>query len=279
MIIAGSKTQSLAARVSNLSGMELASVEYNRFPDGEQLVRIKDESDGYVVIASTPADEDYVELIQILDACSEREVKLVIPYMGYARQDDSFREGEPISARALARAISMYTDEVYTINIHNRDIHRWFECDSEDLDASRLLGESFSEEMDNPLVISPDEGARDMAREAASAIGCSHDYLEKERISGDEVELSPRDVDLDGMDVLLVDDIISTGGTMTEATRMVKRHGASSVYIGCIHPVFSGNSIISIYDSGVESIRSTDTLSTSHSSISVSNLITEKAIN
>jgi ribose-phosphate pyrophosphokinase len=275
MIVAGSASQVLAARVARETGSELAEVEYEEFPDGERMVRVPGATDeNIVVVASTPTDSKYVELLQILDACSDASrIDLVLPYMGYARQDKKFEEGEPVSARALASAIP-HIDSATTINLHERSVlEDWFDADeTHDLDAVPLLADSLS--VENPLVVAPDEGARDLAESLADAFdGADADHLVKERLSGDEVRLHPKSLNAEGRDAVVVDDMVATGGTMSEAVEMLKEKGARSMHAACVHPVFARNAVLRLYSAGAEEVVATDTLSTSLSKVSVAPVV------
>lgn len=278
MIVAGSASQVLAARVATETGRELAEVEYEEFPDGERLVRVPGATDENIaVVASTPTDAAYVELLQILDACSDASrVDLVVPYMGYARQDKQFEEGEAISARALASALPT-VGTVTTINLHESAVlEDWFDADEKrNLDATPLLAGALSTSVEDPLVVSPDRGARALAESLADALdGADADYLVKERISGDEVRIHPKSLDAEGRDAVVVDDMVATGGTMSEAIEMLNEQGARSVHAACVHPVFARNAVLRLYSAGADSVVATDTLSTTLSDVSVAPLVT-----
>lgn len=270
-IIPGISSQTLTKHVCSIVG-ELASVEYKRFPDGELYVRIRDEIEEPTIIQSIVTDSDLICLLQLIDACSEAEkVRVIIPYLGYARQDKVFKRGEAISARAIASHIK--AEKVYTINVHSELIKNYFTCEHVDLNAGPVIGEYFSFAKD-PIFIAPDEGAADLARSAAS-VGYDYDVLHKERISPEEVRTVPKRLDVTGRDAILIDDIISTGGTMVEATKILKKSGARNVYVACVHAVFVDDAVTRLFDVGVEQIYSTDTIESIFSKISVSKLIGE----
>ncbi|MDY6779171.1 MAG: ribose-phosphate pyrophosphokinase-like domain-containing protein, partial [Halobacteria archaeon] len=169
MIVAGSRSQVLASRLARAIGDELAEVEYDGFP----------------VVASTPDDSAYVELLQIVDACG-CGVDLVLPYMGYSRQDSRFEDGEPVTARAVARGLPTselgsrgspagWVETVTTVNLHEENVLDWFGVDdaaveTHDLDASPLLCRAVASEVESPVVLSPDSGAVDIARNSAESI-------------------------------------------------------------------------------------------------------------
>jgi ribose-phosphate pyrophosphokinase len=275
MIVSGSASQVLSARVAHETGHELAEVEYEEFPDGERLVRVPGATDEEVtVVASTPTDSAYVELLQILDACSDASrVNLVIPYMGYARQDKKFEEGDAVSARALASAVPR-VETVTTVNLHESAVlEDWFDAaERHDIDATPVLADSLS--VEDPLVVSPDEGARSLAESLAGELdGADADYLVKERVSGEKVNIHPKSLEAEGRDAVVVDDMVSTGGTMSEAVEMLDEQGASSVHAACVHPVFARNAVLRLYSAGAKTVVATDTLSTTLSKVSVAPLV------
>ncbi|MDY6775823.1 MAG: ribose-phosphate diphosphokinase [Halobacteria archaeon] len=279
MIVAGSESQALAARVAHESGDDLVEVEYERFPDGESLVRVPGIEDSRaVVVASTPTDETYIELLQTIDACSDAErVDVVMPYMGYARQDKKFEEGEPVTARALGRAVSDGVDSVTTVNVHEPSVLDWFDAETQNLDAVSVLGEKLEDtvESDSPIVLSPDAGAIELAESAQSVLGGEVDYLEKTRISGDEVEIQPKELSVEGREVVIVDDMVATGGTMSTAVELLEEQGAEKVYAACVHPVFARNAVLRLYSAGVEEVVTTDTLKSGLDTVSVASLIAD----
>ncbi|MBW6519097.1 MAG: ribose-phosphate diphosphokinase [ANME-2 cluster archaeon] len=279
-IIGGPSSQLLASRVASALGCELAVCEFKRFPDQEMYIRIMDDiGPEAVIIQSTATDSDYVALLQLIDACSTAErVQVVIPYMGYARQDKVFNRGEALSARAMARTIE--AENVITVNIHETSVLEHFRCTTMNIDAAPLMGQ-YIRDMDHfrdPVVLAPDAGAKGLAASAAEELGIDYDHLEKKRLSGDTVRVAPKNLDVKDRDVVILDDIVSTGGTMAEAVRMLRQQGAADVYVACIHPVLAGSAILKLYRSGVVDVISTDTIEKAVSRVSVAQLIA-KTIN
>ena len=276
-IIGGPSSQLLSKRVSDLLGVELVPVEYKVFPDGEKYCRISAPIEGeeVMIIQSTPSDSDIIYLMELIDACEiARKKTVVIPYFGYSRQDKIFDMGEPISARAIARSIR--ADRVYTVNIHDKDILKFFPSPAEDLDAMPLLVK-YIQEMDlkDPLFIAPDEGSLDAVSNAVSN-DFDYDFLEKTRISADDVAMKPKKFDIKGRSAVILDDMISTGGTVMGASKMLKEDGAIDIYAFCVHPVLVGSTLLKLYQSGIKEVISTDTLEDITSLVSVAPLIAEK---
>ena len=278
MIVAGSSSQALAAALAADTGEQLASVEYERFPDGEGIVRVGDPGDHAIVVASTVSDEAHVELLQLQDAVREAgasEVTTVLPYMGYARQDRAFEAGEPVSARAVARAISSGTDRVVTVNPHEEAVCDYFDVPAEAVDAAGLLADPLPE-LTDPLFLAPDDGAIDLAESAATAYGRGEtDYFEKTRHSGDEVEIAPSDADCADRDVVLVDDIIATGSTMSESVAILDERGADRVFVTCVHPLLASNAALKLSRAGVAAVYGTDTIERPVSEVSVAPVVAD----
>ncbi|TGC08949.1 ribose-phosphate diphosphokinase [Methanolobus halotolerans] len=273
-IIGGPASQALSSRVARELNLEPTVSDFTRFPDGELYTRILDaDVDEVTIIQSTMTDQDFVALLQLIDACEDSPViNVVIPYMGYSRQDRKFKTGEPISARAIARTIN--ADRVFTVNVHKASILDYFNADAFDLDAAHIIGYHLrSLSLQDPLLVSPDLGALDFVERAAKETGFDYDYLEKTRLSGDTVTIKTKNVDVNGRDIVLLDDMIATGGTMVESIKLLKSQGARDVYLACVHPVLARNAVMRLYNSGVKDIISTDTIERIQSSVSVAPLI------
>lgn len=276
-IVAGPSSQLLATRTAALLGCDIDLTEYKEFPDSEVYCRVTGDVKGkdIAIIQSTPTSRDYIYLLQLIDACDEaKSVSVIIPYFGYARQDKRFHPGEPVSARAMARCIQ--ADRVFTVNIHDKSVLSHFPCETSDLNAAPEFGNYIeSMKLHNPLVLAPDDGALNLVKAAASLKKLPYDYLEKTRVSGTEVKIAPKNLDVKGRDVVLLDDIVSTGGTIAEAIKLLKVIGANDVHVGCVHPVLVGNAVVKLYRAGVKSVISTDTLEKATSQISVAPIIAE----
>jgi ribose-phosphate pyrophosphokinase len=283
MIISGSASQVLAAELAAEADEPLARVEYERFPDGELLASAPGLADAggdrAIVVASTVSAVAHVELLQLQDAAREwgaEEVVTVLPYMGYARQDEAFEEGHPVSARAVARAISSGTDRVLTVNPHEDAVCDFFDVPAESIDAAGRLADPLPENLDDPVFLSPDDGALDIAEAVRDAYGAGDtDYFEKTRHSGTEVELSPSDTDAAGRDVVVTDDIIATGSTMAGAVEILAERGASRVFVTCVHPMLADDAYAKLSRAGVEAIYGTDTVERPVSEVSVAPVIAD----
>jgi len=275
MIVPGSASQEVAAALASELEEPLAAVEYDWFADGETLVRVPDTADRAVVVASTVSDSAHVELLQLQDAARQRadEVVTVLPYMGYGRQDEAFEPGEPVSARAMARAISTGTDRVLTVNPHEASITDFFDVPCSSVDAAGRLAEPLPE-LSNPLFLSPDAGAVDLAETVRDAHGGGEaDYFEKVRHSDTEVEIRPSDATTAGRDVVLVDDIVATGSTMSTAIDQLS--DPLRVFVTCVHPMLAANARTKLATAGVDAVYGTDTIERAVSAVSAAPAIAE----
>jgi len=281
MIVSGSSSQSLAAALAAATDADLAPVSFERFPDGELMAQVPYfDTDEAVIVASTDTSDAHVELLQLQDAVREAgadEITTVLPYMGYARQDEAFEPGQPVSARAMAKALSTGTDRVLTVNPHEPAIADHFDVPAETVDAAAQLAEPLPEDLTEPVFLSPDEGAIDIAETVQDAYGRGRtDYFEKTRLSGSEVEIEPRDADVDGRDVVLTDDIVATGSTMSEAVAALGDMGAARIFVTCVHPMLAADARTKLARAGVEAIYGTDTLERSVSAVSVAPVLAEE---
>jgi len=274
MIFGGSATQSLAAALADELDEELALVDYERFPDGELKVNVGDVApERAVVVASTATSDAHVECLQLQDAAREAgaaEVVTVVPYMGYARQDEAFEVGDPVSARAMARAISTGADRVLTVNPHEDAVCSFFEPTATTVDAAGCLADPLPEGLVEPVFLAPDEGACDIAETVRDAYGTgSVDHFEKHRLSSDSVEITPSGTAVAGRDVVVVDDIVATGTTMSESIAVLAERDARGVRVATVHPLFAANAVAKLERAGVEAIVGTDTLERPQSVVSV----------
>ena len=269
-IIAGSSSPSLAKNLSLEMDLPIANVTIKRFPDGECYVRLHEKMEEAIIVGNTYPDESIIELFLLQDAARKmgaEKISIVVPYYGYGRQDKIFEEGEAVSAEKIAKLIEQDADMIITVDPHKEYITKFFTVPAYICSAVEEIAHYFINKVDT--ILAPDKGAVERAKKAAEIIGCPFDYLEKKRLSGEEVEMKTKEMDVAGMNVLIIDDIISTGGTMAEAIKNLKRQGARNVFISCSHGLFVGNAIERIRKAGCDEIVSTDTVESIYSKISV----------
>ena len=272
MFVIGSGARHLEDEIKALGGRVL-DVEIKRFPDGEKYVRVLDSAEEVTLVQSTfrPQDEHLVEMILLADALRERGVRklrAVVPYLAYSRQDRVTKEGEPVSVRAVMKTLALYYDELYVFDLHNPETLKFFPGKAVNLSPARAIAEYFGEKLGEGVVLAPDKGARERAKAVAEKLGLEYSHFEKKRISPTEVEMRPVDIDVKGKNVLIVDDIISTGGTMIRAANLLREMGAGKVFVAATHGVFAEGAIERV-SKAVDELAVTNTIPTPVSRISI----------
>jgi ribose-phosphate pyrophosphokinase len=262
MKVIGTETsQVLAGRIADALKTGIVDVKFSTFPDGELFLRAGSLPDSMVLVGSITDSDSLIQLLLLIDACEGSTCRLVIPYMGYARQDKRFNAGEPISARAVALALSRGVDECITVNIHDKKVLSYFSVPAQDVSVAGDIGKHISRMgLHNPLVLAPDDGAAAFAQAVAKAGDWDCDHLDKTRVSGDEVRMAPQNLDVKGRSVVIVDDIISTGGTIATAASMLVQQGARDVSAACVHGVLSGGAYARLKAAGIREVVCSDTI-------------------
>jgi ribose-phosphate pyrophosphokinase len=260
-VISTERSQILAARIAKALDTTVVDVQFSRFPDGELYLAAGELDDETVIVGSITDNDALVQLLLLIDACDTSTNRLVIPYMGYARQDKRFMAGEPISARAIAHLFQRGVARCITVNIHDPKVLRYFDVPTSNISLAPEIGACIkSMDLENPLILAPDDGALAFARDVASAGGWDCDHLEKTRLNGREVKMAPKKLCAASRSVVIVDDIISTGGTIATAAGMLYRQGADDVYASCVHGVLIGGAYAHLKANGIRDIICSDTI-------------------
>jgi ribose-phosphate pyrophosphokinase len=266
-VIGGSASTALAERISRELGNAPFGIPFTkRFPDGELYLRVggRLEGEDVVLVQSTRTDQDLIELLLLEDAVREsgaRRTFVVVPYLSYARQDRRFFPGEPISARALCRHVELDADAVITVDLHSSQTLAHFSKPAYEASGIPALARLLKERPVD-LLVSPDKGGVERTKRMAQLLDKPWFGLEKRRIDSDHVELNlPATAvpPLEGKHVVLVDDVITTGGTIVEAARLLKRRGARGVSAACTHGLFLRDAFERI-KAVTDEVLSTDTL-------------------
>jgi ribose-phosphate pyrophosphokinase len=278
-IIGGSGSKLLAARVAELTGLSQVDAEIKRFPDTECYVRVKEGLSGeeVVIIQTTFPDENLLELVFLQNVVRQEKpsrITTIIPYYAYARQDKIFKPGELLSAKTVAKLLQNSSDEMLILNPHKPWIADFFDKPVKILSSSSEIAD-YLKSRGVELVVGPDINASMFAEEIAESVGCDWDWLEKKRISSHEVILGKKEINAKGKRVAIVDDIISTGGTLTKAIEVLKSSGAREVLACCVHGLFINRAVERLKNAGCAEIISTDTVESEYSKISVAKTITE----
>lgn len=279
LVVAGPSSEQLAREVASLLGWGLVGIEHKLFPDGESYLRftkrIEGEEVALVQSITPPQDRSLLQLLFLLRTARElgaRKVWAIVPYLAYARQDERYREGEVVSGKLLIDMLNeLELDALVTFDVHNPELLKGVKARTIDLSAMPLIAEYFSKLLRNPFVLAPDQEAPERAEVVASILGCEWSWLIKSRdkITG-EIETKPqKKFDASGKEVLIVDDIISTGGTVMAAAKIARELGAREVHAACTHPILAGDALRRLREAGIKRVVGTNSIPSQVSEISL----------
>ena len=268
-VFTGTAHPKLAQDICAHMGVPLGAASLQRFPDGEINLKVECDvrgADVFVVQPTCPpVHENLFELLSFADClrrASADRITAVIPYYGYARKDRKDEGRVPINAKLVANLlVAAGYNRVVAIDLHAAQIQGFFDIPVDHLyarpviiDRVRQLG------AESPMVVSPDVGGVKLARAYAKDLECDLAIIDKRRISGDTTVIEHIIGDVKGRDVLLVDDMVSTGGSIVDAARIVKQKGANSVFIIATHAVLAGKAVERLNSADVEKILFADTI-------------------
>lgn len=271
MIFSGNANPELARRIASHLHLSLGKASVQTFSDGEISVEIEETVRGreIFIIQSTckPTNDHIMELLVMVDAlrrASAKRITAVVPYFGYSRQDRRPRSARvPITAKVVANMIeSVGTDRILTVDLHADQIQGFFNIPVDNVYASPiLLGDVWRQRHDNLLVVSPDVGGVVRARALAKRLGDADlAIIDKRRPKANVAKVMNIIGDVEGKNCVLVDDLVDTAGTLCNAAKALKEHGAISVSAYCTHPVLSGPAIDNISASVLDELVVTDTI-------------------
>lgn len=269
-LFTGTAHKKLAEEVAVCMGISVGDATVSTFSDGEILVRLNENVRGYDVFVvqptCMPVNDSIMELLLIVDALkrsSAGRITAVIPYYGYSRQDRKVQPRVPISAKLVADLIaSVGTNRVLTVDLHAGQIQGFFNIPVDNLYAAPVILDHIKKNYDpkNLVVVSPDAGGVERARAFAKKLNCSIAIIDKRRERANECEVMNVIGDVDKMDALILDDLVDTAGTMTQAASALRDKGARRVSAACTHAVLSGAAVERINSSVIEEMIVTNTL-------------------
>jgi len=266
-VFSGSAHRELAERICNYIGVPLGKATISSFPDGETYVRIEENIRGRDVFivqpTSPPTNEHLMELLIMVDAArraSADRITAVIPFFGYARQDRKDQPRVPITAKLVANLLNASgVHRVLTMDLHAQQVQGFFDIPVDHLYSLPVLIKYLRQRLTGEtVVVSPDIGGLKMASAYADALGTSLAIVAKERKSATETEALYLIGEVKGKDILLVDDLTETAGTLTSAAELLKKHGANNIYAGVSHAVLVDVAIKRLQKSKIEELITTN---------------------
>jgi ribose-phosphate pyrophosphokinase len=285
-IVLGPASKELGEKTAQLANVETIQVINKTFPDGESYVRlgspVQNEHLAIFQTTSPPQEIRLMQLAFMADAAKRngaRRITAIVPYLAYARQDKMFLQGEGISIETLARMLNAAgVDELVTVNIHAEKTLKRLPFPAKNLSAIPLLAEYFVQKgYRKAFALAPDKGAMYIAEQAQRVLGGGAGHLEKhrDRHTGKTTQ-SAEGLDVKGQAVIIFDDIISTGGTIVGAAKILREQGASKIFTACVHPLLANDAEQRILNSGVEEIVGTDSIPSSVSKVSLAPLLSRE---
>jgi len=268
-IFSGRSHPALAREICSCLGIPLGELTLYNFSDGESYCQIGENVRGADVFVvqptASPVNEHVMELLILLDAfrrSSAARVTAVMPYFGYARQDKKDKPRVPIAAKLMADLLTASgADRILTMDLHAAQIQGFFNIPVDHLFAAPVLLDAIREmELEELVIVSPDVGGLERARAIAKRLETSLAIIDKRRTGTNETEVLNVIGDVEGKNVLILDDIIDTAGTLVQAEEALRRHGADKTYGAGVHGVFSGPALDRIETSRLESLLVTNTI-------------------
>jgi len=268
-IFSGRAHPALTGEICQYLGIPVGQVTLFNFSDGENYCQIDENVRGADVFVvqptSSPVNDHVMELLILLDAfrrSSASRITAVMPYFGYARQDKKDKPRVPIAAKLMADLLTASgADRILTMDLHTLQIQGFFNIPVDHLFAAPVLLDAIREmKVEDLVIVSPDVGGVARARAIGKRLGAALAIIDKRRTGPNETEVLNVIGDVEGRDVLILDDIIDTAGTLIQAEEALRKQGARRMFAAAVHPVFSGPALERIQDSRLETLLVTNTI-------------------
>ncbi|MGY5146418.1 MAG: ribose-phosphate diphosphokinase [Candidatus Nitrosopumilus sp. bin_7KS] len=282
-VIAGKSSEDVAKKLSRKIKANFVKSQVRIFEDGESKITLsgKISKKKSIVVQSIypPVDTNLLQALSLISKAKETssEVIAVIPYMGYARQDREFLPGEIVTMKVLGKLFKgAGASKIIAVDIHSMVGFKYFSIKTKNVSAIPELVRYFKKlSLDNPLVVSPDQGGKERAKEFAKELGSEYIALEKKRDrKTGKVQIKTKNLEeVANRDLILVDDMISTGGSIVKATQFLKKQKCKKVYVACTHALLMNDAEKRIRKSGVTKIISANTIPGKTSVVDISNTI------
>jgi len=274
-IFSGTANRYLAEEVCSFLNVPMGAIQVGRFPDGEINVKILESvrgTDSFIIQpVSAPANENLMELLIIIDAlrrAAAERITAVIPYYGYSRQDRKAEPRVPITAKLVANLLTTAgTNRILTLDLHAGQIQGFFDIPMDHLFVRPVLIDYFKKmKLQNFIIVSPDAGGVERARAFAKRIKAGLAIIDKRRISANEATVVNIIGDIKGKNVIIVDDMIDTAGTLLKAAAALKKGGALDIYATAAHGIFAGDAYTNIEKSQIKEVVVTNSIFNKHKS-------------
>jgi len=281
-VIAGNASRDLAKRIARRLKAPYIEAQTKIFPDGESKITFSSipKKSIILVVQSTypPVDTNLLQTLAIISQARKASSKIyaIIPYMGYARQDRQFLSGEVVTMSIVAKMLqAVGAKKVIVVDIHSKTALNHFKIPTVNVSAIPELAKYFKKlKIKKPLVVSPDTGGSSRAKKFASLLNTDFITLKKSRNRNTgKVQIQSSKVDVRGRDLIVIDDIISTGGSIIKATQFLKKQKCKRVFVACTHGLFVGDAERKIKKAGVSKIISTNTIPRSTSKVDMAGVI------
>ena len=281
-VISGNTSKGLAKRIANKLDATFVPAQIIKFPDGESKITLGKIPKKSIILVvqstSPPVDTNLLQLLSMISQARKFSSKIytIIPYMGYARQDRAFLGGEIITISVIAKMLeSAGAKKIIVLDIHSKIALKHFKVKIENISAIPKLVNYFKKmKIRNPLIVSPDAGGIIRAKEFARQFNSDLISLKKQRNrKTGKVKIQSPKMNLKNRDLILVDDMISSGGSIIKATQFLKKQGAGRIFVACTHAILIDNAEKKIRNAGVKQIISTNTIHGKTAKVDISDII------